>query len=77
MRPVGKTPRIHPDVDFQAGLLAGKVTRRIMTLSEACRELADWQKSAMEQTDAGDWDPIDPRALIVTHMINTLLKRGY
>ena len=77
MRPAGKQPRIHPDVDFQAGLLAAKVTRRVMSLDAASQELADWQDTAIADAGRKSWDPVEPRALIVTHMMNSLLKRGY
>ncbi len=77
MADAGKTQRIHPDIDFQAGLLAGKVSRRVMSLEEASRELSDWQAQALETTNDGSWTPVEPRALIVTHMMNALLKRGY
>lgn len=66
---------IHPEVDWQAGLLAAKVLRRVMTLAEACDELAGWQDDALR--GAGRWRPVEPRALIVTHMMNRLLVRGY
>lgn len=66
---------IHPDIDWQASLLAAKVLRRVMTLAQACDELAVWQ--ADTPGDAGGWRAIEPRALIVTHMMNRLLVRGY
>ena len=70
-------PPINPDVDFQAGLLAAKVARRVMTLEAAAAELAGWQMDSLAGAEAGRWREIDPRALIVTHMMNRLLKRGY
>lgn len=68
-------PPIHPDIDWQASVLAGKVLRRVVTLAAACDELATWQDEAL----AGDraWRAVEPRALIVTHMMNHLLSRGY
>ncbi|MEQ8814822.1 MAG: hypothetical protein RLO51_17910 [Thalassobaculum sp.] len=67
------TRPIHPDIDWQAGLLAEKVLRRVMTLAAATEELAAWQDEA-----AGDaWRTVEPRALIVTHIMNRLLSRGY
>lgn len=68
-------PPIHPDIEFQAGLLAQKVARRVMSLNEAAAELAHWQAETLGDDDR--WRRIDPRALIVTHMMNALLKRGY
>jgi len=65
---------IHPDIDWQAGLLAGKVLRRVMTLAEACEELAGWQAETIAPD--GRWRAVEPRALIVTHMLNRLLARG-
>ena len=66
---------IHPDIEWQAGLLAGKVLRRVMTLAQACEELAAWQAEAAGPD--GRWRTVEPRALIVTHMMNSLLARGY
>lgn len=66
---------IHPEVDWQAAVLATKVLRRVMTLADACQELAGWQSDAL--VGAGDWRAVEPRALIVTHMMNRLLNRGY
>ncbi|MEQ8398832.1 hypothetical protein [Thalassobaculum sp.] len=66
---------IHPDVDWQASLLAAKVLRRVMTLAQACEELAAWQADAGGKN--AEWRPVEPRALIVTHMMNSLLSRGY
>lgn len=68
---------INPDVEFQAGLLATKVARRVMSLDAAASELADWQAEALTGDGGAQWREIDPRALIVTHMMNQLLKRGY
>lgn len=68
---------INPDVDFQAGLLAAKVARRVMSLDAAAAELADWQSEALTGENRDRWRPIDPRSLIVTHMMNRLLERGY
>lgn len=70
-----ETRPIHPDIDWQAQLLAGKVLRRVMTLATACDELATWQAEALAGNDG--WRAVAPRALIVTHMMNTLLARGY
>lgn len=69
--PVGKP--IHPDVDWQASVLATKVQRKVMGLDEAARELDDWQKDAGLSQE----DRVVSRALLVTHMLNTILKRGY
>lgn len=69
------TRPIHPDIDWQAGLLAEKVLRRVMTLAAATEELAAWQAEALAGTDA--WRTVEPRALVVTHMMNRLLVRGY
>src|SRR3546814_1989365 len=74
-RPPAETRPIHPDVDWQASLLATKVLRRVMTLRQACDELAGWQAEAVGDDPA--WRPVQPRTLIVTHMMNRLLKRGY
>lgn len=68
---------INPDIDFQAGLLAAKVARRVMSLDAAAAELSDWQAEAQSREVAGKWRTVEPRALIVTHMMNSLLKRGY
>ena len=68
---------INPDVDFQAGLLAAKVARRVMSLDAATGELAEWQTESLGAADDGKWRTVEPRALIVTHMMNQLLKRGY
>lgn len=78
--PTGARP-IHPEVDWQAAVLATKVLRRVMSLADACQELAGWQADALGSTGApggtGDWRAVEPRALIVTHMMNRLLDRGY
>ncbi len=66
---------IHPDIEWQAQLLAGKVLRRAMTLAAATEELQAWQSDALAAGE--DWRPVEPRALIVTHMMNQLLARGY
>lgn len=68
---------INPDVDFQAGLLAAKVARRVMSLDDAAAELSDWQAQTLTGQAAKQWRAVEPRALIVTHMMNRLLKRGY
>lgn len=68
---------INPDVDFQAGLLAAKVARRLISLHDAEAELSDWQKQTLTGPTAETWRAVEPRALIVTHMMNHLLKRGY
>lgn len=68
---------INPDVDFQAGLLAAKVARRVMSLDAAAAELADWQARTLTGEAADRWRPVEPRALVVTHMMNRLLTRGY
>ena len=68
---------INPDVDFQAGLLAAKVARRVISLNDAAAELSDWQSRTLEGAAAAQWRAVEPRALIVTHMMNRLLKRGY
>jgi hypothetical protein len=66
---------IHPDIDWQAQLLADKVLRRVMSLADAAAELSAWQAEALAGRD--DWRAVEPRALIVTHMMNKLLARGY
>ncbi|MDF1793142.1 MAG: hypothetical protein P1U88_14595 [Thalassobaculaceae bacterium] len=68
---------INPDVDFQAGLLAAKVARRVMSLDAAARELSDWQAETLSAERGDRWRAVEPRTLIVTHMMNRLLKRGY
>ncbi|WPZ35257.1 hypothetical protein T8K17_03730 [Thalassobaculum sp. OXR-137] len=68
---------INPEVEFQAGLLAAKVARRVISLDEASAELSDWQARTLAGDVAERWRAVEPRALIVTHMINRLLKRGY
>ncbi|WP_420563486.1 hypothetical protein [Thalassobaculum sp.] len=68
---------INPDVDFQAGLLAAKVSRRVISLDDAAAELADWQAQTLTGRSAEQWRAVEPRSLIVTHMMNRLLKRGY
>ena len=68
---------INPEVDFQADLLASKVARRVISLDAASAELADWQAQTLTGHAAETWREVEPRALIVTHMINRLLKRGY
>lgn len=70
-----ETQPINPDIDWQASLLAGKVLRRVMTLAQACDELAAWQAGTSGAD--GAWRTVEPRALIVTHMMNSLLTRGY
>ena len=65
---------VHPDIDWQADMLATKVLKRAMSLAAASSELDDWQ------TDAGAdarYRTVNSRTLIVTHALNTLLKRGY
>jgi hypothetical protein len=69
------TQPIHPDIDWQASLLAAKVLRRVMTLAQECDELAAWQADAGGKS--GEWRAVEPRALIITHMMNSLLSRGY
>lgn len=71
MPPAGRP--IHPDVDWQASVLATKVQRKVMSLDQAALELDDWQKEAGLDPD----DRVVSRALLVTHMLNTILKRGY
>ncbi|NQW09537.1 MAG: hypothetical protein HQ481_06620 [Alphaproteobacteria bacterium] len=76
--PPNATPsdaQIDPDMEFQAGLLADKVMRRVMTLADAVGELDQWQAGAAAAEPP--WRRVEARALIVTHMMNTLLKRGY
>lgn len=68
---------INPDVDFQAGLLAVKVARRVISLDDAAAELSEWQTQTLAGKTAETWRPVEPRSLIVTHMMNRLLKRGY
>lgn len=69
------TRPIHPDIDWQAQLLADKVLRRVMTLAAATDELRAWQAEAL--AGGGEWRSVEPRALVVTHMMNRLLARGY
>ena len=64
---------IHLDIDWQASLLAGQVLRRVTSLADAARVLAGWQDEAL--AGAERWRPIEPRTLIVTHMMNRLLAR--
>lgn len=73
-KPVETRP-IHPDIDWQARLLAGKVLRRVMSLAAASEELAAWQAEALASGE--DWRSVEPRTLLVTHMMNQLLARGY
>ena len=68
---------INPDVEFQAGLLAAKVARRVISLDDAAAELSDWQTRTLSGPAAEQWRTVEPRSLIVTHMMNRLLKRGY
>lgn len=78
---------IDPDVDWQASVLATKVMRRVLSLADATVELDEWQKEAHSQPkdraakpqdgDAHKSKPVDSRSLIVTHMLNAILKRGY
>lgn len=70
--PPVQTP-IHPDVDWQASVLAEKVRRRVMSLEAAARELDDWQDEAGLEPEARPRS----RSLIVTHMLNAMLKRGF
>ena len=65
---------VNPDIDWQANMLAGKVLKRAMSLEAASSELDDWQRDAKSDTKYRD---VDSRALIVTHALNALLKRGY
>lgn len=77
-KPAGAAPEtapIDPDLEFQAGLLADKVSRRVMRLADAVAELEHWQ--ADTATENTTWRAVDARSLIVTHMMNALLKRGY
>ena len=66
---------IDPDLEFQAGLLAGKVLRKVMTLADATAELDHWQDE--NASTPSSWRRVAARSLIVTHMMNALLKRGY
>jgi hypothetical protein len=65
---------VDPDIDWQASLLATKVLKRAMTLKAASGELDDWQRDAETKSTHRQ---VDSRALIVTHALNALLKRGY
>lgn len=65
--------KIPANIDWQASVLAEKVQRQVMSLADATRELEDWQTD--EAIEAGA--RVASRALIVTHMLNTILKRGY
>lgn len=71
--PTGDRRPIHPDIDWQASLLAGQVLRRVTSLADAAAELAGWQDEAL--AGAERWRPVEPRALVVTHMMNRLLAR--
>jgi hypothetical protein len=65
---------VHPDIDWQANMLAVKVLKRAMPLAAASGELDDWQRDA----EMGEkYRTVDSRSLIVTHALNALLKRGY
>ncbi|MCR9175615.1 MAG: hypothetical protein NXI19_06400 [Alphaproteobacteria bacterium] len=71
--PTPADSKIPANIDWQASVLAEKVQRRVMSLADATRELEDWQND--EAIEAGA--RVASRALIVTHMLNTILKRGY
>ena len=55
-------------------MLADKVLKRAMTLKAASMELDDWQRDAKPDKK---YRQVDSQALIVTHALNNLLKRGY
>ena len=65
--------KIPANIDWQASVLAEKVQRQVMSLADATRELDDWQNDEEIEAEAR----VASRALIVTHMLNTILKRGY
>jgi hypothetical protein len=65
---------VHPDIEWQATMLAAKVLKRAMTLQAAAGELDDWQ---CETGAGGKHRAIDSRTLTVTHALNNLIKRGY
>jgi hypothetical protein len=65
---------VHPDIDWQANMLAAKVLKRTMPLDAASGELDDWQRDAKM---GEKYRTVGSRSLIVTHALNTLLKRGY
>ena len=65
---------VDPDIDWQATMLASKVLKRAMSLEAASSELDDWQRDTKPDEK---YRTVDSRALIVTHALNTLLKRGY
>jgi hypothetical protein len=65
---------VNPDIDWQATMLADKVLKRAMTLKAASMELDDWQRDAKPDKK---YRQVDSQALIVTHALNNLLKRGY
>jgi hypothetical protein len=67
------TSTIPANIDWQASVLAEKVQRKVMRLEDATRELEDWQDDEAIEADAR----VASRALIVTHMLNAILKRGY
>jgi hypothetical protein len=76
--PAPKVQKIPPsnipaNIDWQASVLAEKVQRRVMSLEDATRELEDWQDDEAIAADTR----VASRALIVTHMLNAILKRGY
>ena len=65
--------KIPANIDWQASVLAEKVQRRVVSLADATRELEEWQTDEAIEAEAR----VASRALIVTHMLNTILKRGY
>jgi hypothetical protein len=71
---IGAMKLVNPDIDWQANMLAAKVLKRALGLDAASRELDDWQG---DDKSNGAYRKVDSRALIVTHALNTLLKRGY
>jgi hypothetical protein len=65
---------VHPDIKWQATMLAAKVLKRAMTLQAAANELDDWQcETGVDEKHRA----VDSRTLIVTHALNSLIKRGY
>lgn len=72
-------PAIHPDVEWQAEMLAGRVLKKVVSLKDATLELEEIQGDALEEVGetSSPYRSVDARSLIVTHMMNSLLRRGY
>jgi hypothetical protein len=65
---------VNPKLDWQATMLADKVLKRAIILKAASMELDDWQRDAKVDKK---YRQVDSKALIVSHALNNLLKRGY